>query len=248
VHRGTLDTDAASYQSPELIFAIAAIGATYRFRAADAFFLFQASLREVVKQLNANVSLDRQHLSILQSLVLLEYFVNFQKQNVLMKERILVHNELLRHVKRFQPPKPSSQGINWSDWVNRESALRSYLAAFCILNTHSLLHGSAPDLSSLAIQSALPSSTIAWDAPSADHWAAVIPHEAIAPNFQQVLTQLLTGSESMFMVSPFGCLVLLHGVLQRTYHLRQLAFDGTFRATDLAEMEYVTVFLFLSSS
>ncbi|KAF2633493.1 hypothetical protein BU25DRAFT_416696 [Macroventuria anomochaeta] len=97
VHRGTLDTDAASYQSPELIHAIATIGATYRFCATDALFLFQASLDEVVKHSSASVPLDRQRLSILQSLVLLEYFANFQKQNVLVKERMLLHNELLKY-------------------------------------------------------------------------------------------------------------------------------------------------------
>ena len=237
LHRATFDTDTAARDSPELLLAVPAIGAVHRYCTADVLNLFRSSVEVIINRGEHRNPRDRQSLTLLQSLVLLEYLATFHKEFVLEKEPLTAHREVLGVIWTFDPTRIRIDSTSWPDWVYREGAIRSFLAAFCILNTQSIFHGSPPEMPNSLVKCVLPSSTIAWDALSTEHWAAVIAVEAATVGFQDVLRHLFSDHEGLFMLSPFRCFVLLHGILQRTYHLRQLSFDEPLSPADLAKME-----------
>ncbi|KAF2012903.1 hypothetical protein BU24DRAFT_494823 [Aaosphaeria arxii CBS 175.79] len=238
VHKATFDIEAASKCNPELVVAIASIGAVYRFQKADALFLLKVALDLITRKWQNNSGSDRYDLGGLQALVLLSYFALWQKQSEILLEQSQVRKMLLDWVQKFRIPQPSGdEPSNWTRWCHRESALRTYLASFCILNTYSLLNGTPPEVTNITIKSALPCSTAAWNAASMDSWAAIMANEAPPPDFQTAFAQLFGDPEIQFLISPFGCFVLLHAIVQRTFHLRQLSFNGSLRPSDLAEME-----------
>ncbi|KAJ3578337.1 hypothetical protein NPX13_g2230 [Xylaria arbuscula] len=115
----------------------------------------------------------------------------------------------------------------WPLWLLNESARRAKLIAFTFLHTHSVAYNIYPVLRSNELRLRLPCSTKEWKASSARQWVAArreIAKEQL--DFQQALALLLRNDGTAPidpLPTPLGNYVLLHGLLQRIYIVRDLS-------------------------
>ncbi|KAF4986481.1 hypothetical protein FDECE_15935, partial [Fusarium decemcellulare] len=114
----------------------------------------------------------------------------------------------------------------WLAWVHQESVRRSKLIAFTFTHTHSIAYNIYPPLRTNEIHLRLPCHTKEWKAPTATAWQAA--HNEIKKqqlSFQEALSLLLRNSECALdpIPTPIGNYILLHGLLQRIYVVRDLS-------------------------
>lgn len=127
-----------------------------------------------------------------------------------------------------QPDDSTSVQQAWLAWVKRESTRRAKLIAFSFLHTHSIAYNVYPVLRSNEIHLRLPCSTPEWKASSASQWQLArqeTPKEQLF--FQDALSYLLKKADGPGFLdpvpTPLGNYVLLHGLLQRIYIVRDLS-------------------------
>lgn len=122
----------------------------------------------------------------------------------------------------------------WRAWVARESARRARLVAFSFMHTHSIAYDVYPVLRSSEVGLRLPSSTGEWKAQTARRWREESRREAGRRQllFRDALSMLLReGSGGVAggaapldpIPTPLGNYMLLHGLLQRIYIVRDLS-------------------------
>lgn len=114
----------------------------------------------------------------------------------------------------------------WIAWVHQESVRRAKLIVFSFTHTHSIAYNVYPPLRSNEIHLRLPCHTKEWRAPTAQAWqAARRETKKQQLLFQEALSRLLRdGNCSLDPVpSPMGNYILLHGLLQRIYIVRDLS-------------------------
>ncbi|KAF2968885.1 hypothetical protein GQX73_g4654 [Xylaria multiplex] len=115
----------------------------------------------------------------------------------------------------------------WPLWLSHESARRAKLIAFTFLHTHSVAYNIYPVLRSNELRLRLPCSTKEWKASSPRQWVAArreIAKEQL--DFQQALALLLRNDGTAPidpLPTPLGNYLLLHGLLQRIYIVRDLS-------------------------
>lgn len=124
----------------------------------------------------------------------------------------------------------------WDQWVQRESARRTKLVAYCYINVHSIAYNIHPLLWSSEMHLRLPCCTPEWQATTAAQWAALQREgKESQMHFQQALSLLLQGTaggESVHPIpSPIGNYILLHALLQRIHVVRELSIPATSPAT-----------------
>ncbi|EXJ79406.1 hypothetical protein A1O3_08908 [Capronia epimyces CBS 606.96] len=116
--------------------------------------------------------------------------------------------------------------VDWRRWARNESDKRTKFLAFCFLNIHSLAYNVPPLFLGNEIHLSLPSSSEEWAAITEEHWLAYRqPPPARQVIFSKALTLLLSSSSSPVCLKPnpsaLGNYVLLHGLLQRIFLVRQ---------------------------
>ncbi|UKZ94560.1 uncharacterized protein TrAFT101_009427 [Trichoderma asperellum] len=121
----------------------------------------------------------------------------------------------------------STMEQSWIEWSLYESERRTKFLSFCFLNIHTLIYNRPPSLLAREIQLRLPCSTKEWEITNELDWAAT--RQAYICNiisFQDALERLVDPKavNRETLPCPFSNLILLHGVLQRIYLLRQLSF------------------------
>ncbi|EEU48323.1 uncharacterized protein NECHADRAFT_90580 [Fusarium vanettenii 77-13-4] len=114
----------------------------------------------------------------------------------------------------------------WLAWVHQESVRRSKYIAFTFTHTHSIAYNVYPPLRTNEIHLRLPCHTKEWLAPTATAWQAA--HSEVKKqqlSFQETLSLLLRNSECELnpTPTPIGNYILLHGLLQRIYVVRDLS-------------------------
>ncbi|KAM5350723.1 hypothetical protein ACJ41O_007228 [Fusarium nematophilum] len=114
----------------------------------------------------------------------------------------------------------------WLAWVHQESVRRAKLISFSFTHTHSIAYNIYPPLRTNEIHLRLPCHTAEWQAPTAVAWKAA--HDQIKKqqlSFQEALSLLLRGGEGALdpIPTPIGNYMLLHGLLQRIYIVRDLS-------------------------
>jgi transcription factor-like protein len=117
----------------------------------------------------------------------------------------------------------------WQSWVDRESTRRPKRIAFSFLHTHSLAYNVYPVLRSNEVNLRLPCSTREWKAMTPQQWLDArrdTPKEQLY--FQDALSMLLKkadGGTSALdpLPTPLANYLLLHGLLQRIYIVRDLS-------------------------
>ncbi|KAL1865062.1 hypothetical protein VTK73DRAFT_5517 [Phialemonium thermophilum] len=115
----------------------------------------------------------------------------------------------------------------WLTWVAHESVRRAKLISFSFLHIHSIAYNVYPVLRSNEIRLRLPSSTREWKASNATQWLKARQETAKEQlGFQDALAMLLRKSEGASPLdpipTPLGNYLLLHGLLQRIYIVRDL--------------------------
>jgi hypothetical protein len=122
----------------------------------------------------------------------------------------------------------NDDGLGWLDWVYVESARRVRLVAFTWLNTMTIAYNNPPVLLSSSVKLRLPAASKVWNSWSEEEWRRELSVEGSPQlRYQEALSLLLTNSRRNMCVSPrptpLGSYVLLHGLLQRIYLVRELS-------------------------
>jgi hypothetical protein len=130
----------------------------------------------------------------------------------------------------------TSRSVIWDHWLQRESARRTKLVAFCYINVHTIAYNTYPLLWSSEMDLRLPCCTAEWEASSATQWLSLQRDgQESQMLFRHALTILLqgtTGAESVHPIpSPIGNYILLHALLQRIHIVRELSISTSSPAT-----------------
>ncbi|KAK7426044.1 hypothetical protein QQZ08_007492 [Neonectria magnoliae] len=130
----------------------------------------------------------------------------------------------------------------WMAWVHQESVRRAKLTAFSFIHIHSVAYNVYPALRSNELHLRLPCSTKEWKAPTAVQWQSVrreIQKQQL--HFQDALGLLLRNVDCAVALdpipTPLGNYVLLHGLLQRIYIVRDLSLPIMDRSASLPAEE-----------
>ncbi|KAH6900539.1 hypothetical protein B0T10DRAFT_600815 [Thelonectria olida] len=118
----------------------------------------------------------------------------------------------------------ASLQTSWLAWVHQEAVRRAKLIAFSFIHIHSVAYNVYPALRSNELHLRLPASTKEWKAPTAVQWQSARSEQQL--DFQDALGRLLR-SDCVIALdpipTPLGNYVLLHGLLQRIYIVRDLS-------------------------
>jgi len=122
----------------------------------------------------------------------------------------------------------TSLQASWLAWVRQESVRRTKLIAFSFIHIHSVAYNVYPVLRSNELHLRLPCSTKEWKAPTARQWQSArreVGKQQL--HFQEALSLLLRNEDSSVPLdpipTPLGNYLLLHGLLQRIYIVRDLS-------------------------
>lgn len=135
-----------------------------------------------------------------------------------------LHEDDLPQVSLDQPTPQAA----WHAWVHQESVRRAKLIAFSFMHTHSIAYNIYPTLRSNEVGLRLPCSTGEWKAQTAWQWQEA-RRQAGKPQlfFQDALSLLLRNTDGTAVLepipTPLGNYLLLHGLLQRIYIVRDLS-------------------------
>ena len=200
---------------PEIILAMAALGAQYRHEHRKAVILFYAAKATLHQstherermELNNNVpssarqatypetqSLGLENLPYRQLMrdarcaLYLIAFATWQSEPVIIREAFNLQSFLARCVRecRLNETEKSLQpGPGWYSWIQQESDRRVKLFSFALLNLHSIAFATPPVILSDEVQLRLPCTCFEWIAPNEETWSMV--HKS--GNAQQMLFQ-----------------------------------------------------------
>ncbi|SPO00099.1 related to regulatory protein amdA [Cephalotrichum gorgonifer] len=186
------------------------------------------------------------------TLIVLMGYATWEPKEVLLREAFALQSllvQVLRDIGLEEEPEPDESVASdmephaeWLAWVRQESTRRAKLIAFSFLHIHSVAYNIYPVLRSNEIRLRLPCSTGEWRAPTAAHWQTAgreIRKEQLL--FQDALSLLLRNFDSTAPLdpipTPLGNYVLLHGLLQRIYIVRDLSLPFTDQSASLPEDE-----------
>lgn len=188
------------------------------------------------------------------ALIILMGYATWEPKESLVREAFALQGLLAQVVRDVgleeekEQPAPGPEGGStslhaaWLAWVRDESARRSRLIAFSFLHIHSVAYNVYPVLRSNEINLRLPCSTREWKAPTASHWEAArleTPKQQL--NFQDALSLLLRNMDEAAPLdpipTPLGNYLLLHGLLQRIFIVRDLSLPIMDEAASLPREE-----------
>lgn len=170
------------------------------------------------------------------TLIILMGYATWEPKETLLREAFALRSLLVQVLRGIglkeepeqQDPPDTEPHAAWLDWVRRESTRRAKLIAFSFLHIHTVAYDTYPVLRSNEIHLRLPCSTREWKAPTAAHWGTVgreMRKEQLL--FQDALSLLLRNVDGAAPLdpipTPLGNYVLLHGLLQRIYIVRDLS-------------------------
>lgn len=141
---------------------------------------------------------------------------------------------------RDDPNSPPHE--SWLHWVREESIRRAKFIGFAFIHVHSIAYNVYPTLRTNEVQLRLPCETKVWKAANATQWQAA-RQDVSAPQlgYQDALSLLLRNNDSAVPLSPIptalGNYLLLHGLLQRIYIVRDLSLPLIDNAASLPEEE-----------
>lgn len=187
----------------------------------------------------------------MRTLILLMGYATWEPEQSLVQEALRLQSllvEVLRYIGLGEQEgidkdaQTQSLAATWMLWVRQESIRRAKLTAFTFLHTHSIAYNVYPVLRSNEIHLQLPCPTKEWNARSAVQWrSAMIDSRSIQLNFQDALSLLLRNPDGTAPLdpipTPFGNHILLYGLLQRIFIVRELALPIMDQKASLPEEE-----------
>lgn len=116
----------------------------------------------------------------------------------------------------------------WASWAHQEAVRRAKLIAFSFIHVHSIAYNVYPVLRTNELHLRLPCETKVWKASTAQQWyAAHCEIDKQQLYYQEALSLLLKTRDSAVPLNPIptalGNYLLLHGLLQRIYIVRDLS-------------------------
>lgn len=219
---------------PEIILAMAALGAQYRHEHRKAVLLFYAAKAMLqYRGMQGSIHEEPVHTRLVREArcaLYLMAFATWQSETDIVREAFNLQSFLARCVRESHSENWEDQedGLDWRTWVQRESDRRIKSFSFAILNIHGIAFGTPPILLSDELQLRLPCTCFEWIAPNCDKWAKV---HKIGPArqllLQEALSHLMKGSEqpnllsSQPVPSPLANYILLHALIQRILFVQQ---------------------------
>ncbi|KAL7965602.1 hypothetical protein HDV63DRAFT_414152 [Trichoderma sp. SZMC 28014] len=228
---------------PELILAMAALGALQTLEEKLSKKLYRAARSIALQRLKVN-NLGLEPATIpasdtinrilnvqsTQTLLSLLIYSSWARDASIVAEGFELHSPLVRCMRAsgfVEHDSPNEQ--SWIEWSLCEAERRTKFLAFCFLNIHTLIYNRPPSLLSREIQLRLPCSKKIWETTNEIEWAAS-RHADICSSigFQDAFESLVTPQAANRESLPcaFSNLILLHGIIQRVYLLRQLSFGS----------------------
>ncbi|KAK6225321.1 regulatory protein [Colletotrichum tabaci] len=235
--------------SPELVLALLAIGAQFRYETRNANQLYRAGRAIVLHRLksgeatspagNTGVGAEATSTSFrtptvrmdfLKAILLLATFSAWQEDQVLVRESLEYQGMLAWCIRDGGlVDGPSGDCDDWHVWARDESDRRAKLSAFCFLNLQSLVFGVPPILLANELDLRLPVACDEWLASCPSQWTRARAKGPALARFQKAFVDLVQPSahsdDDGLVTSPFGNFVLMHALLQRLMMAKQLCLD-----------------------
>lgn len=219
---------------PEIILAMAALGAQYRHEHRKAVTLFHAAKATLqYHEIQSSLVEEPVHTRLMREARCALYLIAFatwQSETDIVREAFNLQSFLARCVRESQSESQENQedSLDWKTWVQRESDRRVKSFAFAILNLHAIAFGTPPILLIDELHLRLPSTCFEWIAPNREKWAKV---HKVGPArqllLQDALSHLMKGSaqpdllSSQPIPSPLANYILLHALIQRIMFVQQ---------------------------
>ncbi|KAM3482059.1 hypothetical protein MY5147_000392 [Beauveria neobassiana] len=218
--------------APELLLAILAVGAQYRFESNRGYALCQRTLEMVCRSCMltdlSSLNTPQARLETIQAILLL-FAVGLWGIKTILHESLSLQSNLAILIREEGLYMDASQvGItDWETWVQREGALRTKLIAFCFFNLCSMTYDMPPALLTSEVHLFLPLTARLWRAETAWQWQElrqstplieITLHEAFSKFFGP--HNAVLPSE----LSSLGHYVLIHALIQHVYLLKQTSF------------------------
>ncbi|KAH7012627.1 uncharacterized protein B0I36DRAFT_378351 [Microdochium trichocladiopsis] len=236
---------------PELVLALAALGAQQRYETRTSLLLFHAGKTIALerirltrlrnKEAKPTPGLDQSETIIQSASALLTLIVlaTWSANAELVDEAFELHRPLmfcLREDGLTDEDEMSNQ--DWSLWALSETRIRIKAMAFCFLNLHTIAYDHPPVLFWHEVDLKLPCTVREWHAMEEFQWL-LARQEVVNEQrrFPESLKALLSSDGQTPQMqpapSPLGNYVLLHGLLQRIYLIRQIAVTPILREEDI---------------
>lgn len=205
---------------PEIVLAMAALGAQYRHEHRKAVLLFYAA--KTILQRNTcardrrafgqpfpsrcrqSSDIDREPMQNRELMrearcaLYLIAFATWQSEPDIIREAFNLQSFLARCVRECQleeNQEPQQEIPDWRSWIQLESDRRVKLFSFCILNLHGIAFNTPPVILADELKLRLPCSCFEWIAPSQGKWAKVYkPGNAQQMLVQEAISHLMKGS------------------------------------------------------
>jgi hypothetical protein len=180
-----------------------------------------------------------------QALLLLMAMATWAKHREILREALAIQSVLATLVRDdgFKTA-PIAQEISWSDWVRRESTIRTKLIVFCFFNLHTIVYNIPSLILASEVELPLPSSAAEYKAPTAAKWKELHARAAPEIGFQTAFHRLFSrhANDASTYNSSLGNYVLVHALLQHIFFTRQITkyrldHDGNLRADDVTAIE-----------
>ncbi|KAK5226014.1 hypothetical protein LTR72_003917 [Exophiala xenobiotica] len=222
----------------ELLLAAVALGARNKFENACAHELYSMAKSIMLEKTrrqdlqlatgplseNSHSSREgRNHLARIQTLNLLIDYASWAGKEILA-DALSMTDQLVRLVRQDgmseledqqcveqQLTDTTPEERSWCGWVTAEERRRSVLAAYALLNLHSIAFDRPPQLLNIEVSVFLPSCVEPWTATNSTQWRRSRSQHQFP--FQESLRSLFDGTVSL--VSSFANYVLIHGLLQQ---------------------------------
>ncbi|KAH6678767.1 hypothetical protein F5X68DRAFT_245156 [Plectosphaerella plurivora] len=214
-------------RAPELVLALGAIGAMYRFEHARGYRLYTAAKAIITWRLaQMPGSSDVDHLQLAQARLLLMALASWG-DGAVASEAIAMAGPIAMLCRDMgisdEDIESMSTDDDWLTWVRREERRRTLLAAYILFNLQSVAFNVPPLLVNQEVRVGLPSSEAEWTANSPQDWhRARLAPRARPQSFQRALETLASGTSihKDGPVSAFANHALIHGLVQQLFWAR----------------------------
>lgn len=171
----------------------------------------------------------REHdsLQLLQAMIVLVAMASWGDRG-LTQDALSMSNQvamLARELKISVPEEKRPPNQTWDDGIKHEERRRTLFSAYALLNLQSLAFNVPPLLLNQEIAIELPGCASSWQAQTAAEWSTLRATYIMPRPFEERLNELLSGKEIHLeaALSSFGNYVLIHGLLQQIFHVRNAA-------------------------
>ncbi|KAJ5729563.1 uncharacterized protein N7483_004071 [Penicillium malachiteum] len=141
-----------------------------------------------------------------------------------MRLRIIVIECLEKLGMREASIRPTSG--TWVGWARAESCRRAQLVAYCFVHTLGLAYNHPPAIMARNILLLLPCDSTEWESATQEEWESRHATSIPQMSYKEALSLLLRNrykSPERPVLTPLGSYMVLHGLIQHIYFLRELS-------------------------